>query len=456
MREYLIGTSLLLAAFCNARALAEDNLHQQAQVLESATKTGLNDDRGAQSSVEVCWSNWKASEQLKEGKNDRDGHMILLSHKQRAVNVDDPGARNWLSARDNAFQQAALTARAALADTMRIEISSSRSSAQRLLGGDQAPPSLEPIVNNLSIADKANVLVDKALDNEISKYDPKWNRNASPDQKRQAIAIGQARYQSNVAAHSELFAAGAFTVVQCEGPSTQDEGKYSVLVGLIWSPKLATIAESLWNTNLRLPPEPAGKPLEAQFDDLSKGNPNWLAYTMGARVFTDEHGERVVVGFGAVPQTAFMDADQSRASLEALTAIQQFFGEKIEADREQSKSYEQRELDSGENQFFDTGAFDAAVKARSKRMKLPGAAEIVSWRGRHPWANAKMQVVAMAWSARWAKDSTDAAKMMDASEKSMSEQGAVPEAQPRSRRKSMGEGTAIPAYSGASSSTHGF
>lgn len=423
-------------------------------VLQKPDISGATKD--VQPSVEACWEKWKNQEGLKEGKNERSGHLVLLSYSQESINQELEAA-SWLTARKLAFETAELNARAQLAGTMASEIKSDRSVAQRMFGGDDAAPALENTVKQLSIAEKTQVLAGKVLDNEISKYAPDWNNAASTQQKREAVVKLQAKLQEDIAAHSELYAAGAFTVAQCEGQSTSEGGKYSVLVGLIWSPKLAKIAEAIWNPSLKLSPEPPQHSLSEQFAAFADENPNWLAYTMGARVFTDEMGEHVVVGFGVAPQSSMMSVDKRRAGLEALAAIQRFVGEKVEANSEENERFERREYTNGESSSFDTSAFINNVKARSQDMKLAGVAEVASWRGTHPWSNAKMQVVAMAWTPKWSVDSVQAAAMMQTIEKRMNGQGAVPvssSADPKKRYK--GSGSAVPAHTGAASSTHDF
>ncbi len=129
-----------------------------------------------------------------------------------------------------------------------------------------------------------------------------------------------------------MFASGAFTVVQCEGPSREDGGKYHVLAGLIWTPKLAGRGDDLESDPHDTARDAAGA-CRQQFEAIKAENPDWLAYTMGTRVFTDENGERVIVGFGVAPQTSLMPADRSRANLAAMAAIQRFVSERLLAIR---------------------------------------------------------------------------------------------------------------------------
>ena len=357
----LLGASSLYAAEGTAPAPTP----AQTDKPLSAIENGMKAETGANQTVEQCWAKWLQDEDLKEGKNEKNGHLILVS--QFKDTVDPPEPSKWLSTRKAVFQTAEIRARAAMADTMSVLIKSDRSLVARAMGGDNAPPGMQSAAKALSLADKVNVLTDKALDNEIEKYDSNWNKDATPEQKKDAAVVVSSNIQGHMAASSALFAAGAFTAVECEGPSKEADGKYAVLVGMLWSPKLEQVAEAIWNTSYKLPAEAPGGTISEQFDSFASSNPDWMAYTMGARVLTNEKGERVVVGFGVVPQTSMMSLDKRRAGLDALVALQRFVGEKIASDRQGAESFESRELADSTIQAFDTGSFDEKNLARLER-----------------------------------------------------------------------------------------
>ncbi|PYF04147.1 hypothetical protein BJ122_104126 [Rhodopseudomonas faecalis] len=376
-------------------------------------------------SIEACWSDWLSREGLQEGKNERDNYFILVS-KQAAAISEPPDSRNWLTARQAMFAYAELEARKALAETIKTTIRSDRATAIKMMGGDNAPPSLKPAVEQLSLSDKALVLADKAVDAEIKKYDPKWSGTTA--QRQEKIAKLQVTLNQNIASSAEVFASGAFSAVQCEGPSTEDSGKYAVLVGLIWSPKLQAIAEAIWDPSIIIPPAPPKVRLKSQFDEMAAVNPDWMAYTEGVRVYTDEKGSRVVVGFGVAPKTSLASADHGRARLHGLAAIQRFLGEKIVARSSASNRFERREFSDDSATSFDTSEYNSQITAVSKDLQLTGTADVGSWRGEHPWSKAGMQVVAVAWSQAWAADSQTIGDQMRTVEQRMRKQGAVPSA----------------------------
>lgn len=450
------GATAALCLGVSAAALAQTSAPGGDAEATAALNGGAHPSASAQPpSIEQCWADWKAKEKLEDGKNEKkNGYFVYVAHEQAPV--DEPvGSRNWLVGRNAAFSYAEINARKSLAEAMRATMRSSRSAAVRTFGGDDAPPSLRPVVEQLSIVDKSLVLTDKALDAEIKKFDPKWS-GGTEAQKRAAIATEQLRINQSIERSAEMFASGAFTVVQCEGPSREDGGKYHVLTGLIWTPKLAEVAEMIWNPTLTIQRETPQAPVRQQFEAIKAKNPDWLAYTMGTRVFTDENGERVIVGFGVAPQTSLMPADRSRANLAAMAAIQRFVSERVLANTKSREAYEKRGMSDGSTQSYNLDTFNEEVKAQAADLRLKGATEILSWRGEHPWSKAKMQVVAVAWSQRWAADADAVGRAMGAAEQRMIQQGGLPKAPATAEGSSASAPTAAPVRAGAGVSTSDF
>jgi len=401
--------------------------------------------------VEECWADWLKATGLKEGKNELpDGSFSLVTPTITAVNAA-VGSKNWLAARDAAFAIAELTARQKLAEGIKTFITSDRKTAIKEFGGDQAPPSLQTAAQQLSLSDKALVLSDKAVDAEIRKYDPSWD--GSQAERADTLIKVQARLDTNISNSATLFASGAFTATQCEGPSSGDSGKYSVLIGLVWSPAVQKVAETIWDPGSKAPSVTPDVPLPDKFEQFSKEDPDWMWYTDGARVFTDEHGRRVVVGFGVAPTTSLAAADQSRARLHALAAIQRFVGEKIVSTQTEKGRFELRADESTAS--FDQSLYENNINAVSKDLELVGTAEVGSWRGEHPWGKVGMQVVAMAWSQEWSKDSAEIGKVLQALETKMQNKGAVPNVRREPPASTAGP-AAVKAKRGASSSNRDF
>jgi hypothetical protein len=126
------------------------------------------------------------------------------------------------------------------------------------------------------------------------------------------------------------------------------------------------------------------------------------------------------------------------------------------ANRIGKDAYESRGMSDGSVQSFNLGTYNEAVRAQAADLQLKGAAEILSWRGEHPWSKAKMQVVAVAWSQRWANDADAVGRAMGAAEQRMRQQGGIPRAAATGDEGVGGAPAAAPVRAGAAATTSDF
>lgn len=433
-------TSLAKVIVAAAAGLVASGAFAQDANLAGAARLATN--------VEQCWADWLASEKLTEGKNARpDGSFRLVARGQGEVNAEKSDASRWIAARDAAFSIAELNARNALAQFIGLEISSSRSFDAFMAGGDEPPPLVKDAATQLSVADKTLVLTGAALDNEIRKYIPNWDgAGRSEDAKKQEIVKIQTRLRERIASSARVFASGAFTAVQCEGPNAVD-GKYAVLTGLVWSLKLAQIGESIINPAFRLPPAAPDVSLAARLSELDRAQADWMAVTSGARVWTNELGQRLVVGFGSVPASSQASLDNTRARTRAIAAIQRFVGERIAGSDKDNVDFTYRETDDSARSF-NAAAYDLKIEAVAKTLNLSGVSEVKAWRGKHPWSGALMTTVAVVWSRSNADDAALAGQAL--------ERAARGAANAPARPGVVGAPAGAPVRSGASSTTSDF
>ncbi|MEH3145178.1 MAG: hypothetical protein PGN34_07470 [Methylobacterium frigidaeris] len=107
-------------------------------------------------------------------------------------------------------------------------------------------------------------------------------------------------------------------------------------------------------------------------------------------------------------------------------------------------------------QSFNLDAFNEEIKAQAADLQLKGATEILAWRGEHPWSKAKMQVVAVAWSKRWAADADAVGRALGAAEQRMKQQGGMPKAPAAADGNVGGAPAAAPVKAGAGVSASDF
>ena len=383
-------------------ALTSNALAQSAEAVSSIEASALNGSsfaRQQSTSIEQCWASWKKEQHLHEGSNDRpDGSSIYVGFDSSEVRGSF-GTSSWIAARGAAFTRAELSARKALAEKIGVDLRSQRETLLYKAGGDQSPP-LPGQATPPSNAERLTTLSGLALDNAIRQFDPKWNGGSLSDaeKRQQAITLmNQASEEDE--AQARVDAEGAFTAVQCEGPLSAENGSaYGVLVGLIQSPKLARVAQSITDPRIKAPPFPKKLPIDDQFAQRAAEQGDWMAFTQGARVWSDEKGDPVVIGFGVTSASSMSSADQAQARLRALVAVQRFVGEQIVARERGNGLVADTETANGQRQDLDSSVFQQRIAARAKDLHLSGVQQVGTWRGMHPVGKVPMQVVAMAWS----------------------------------------------------------
>lgn len=346
--------------------------------------------------VRQCLENWIQGQSLVLGPNPRPGSGTMFVATEVAEVRAPRGSAQWVAAREAGFTRAELQTRSALASFVATEIRSNRSVDIFAAGADEPPPPTRPATERISNAERLSTLTGLALDDAIRQFNPNWNgANMTEEQRRAQAVQQQVRVRESIAARARLFTSGAFTAYQCEGPN--DENTYSVGVVMFWSSRLQAISQMLVDPSVRLPPAPPGLPLNEQFAARARENADWLAFTGGTRVWTDERGQRVVVGFGAVAATGLASVDEQRARLRALAAIQRFAGERIESRSTEDSDFADRTTGEG-TRTFDASAFEQRIESRANQISLSGVHTVTTWRGRHPAGDVNMQVVVLRWS----------------------------------------------------------
>lgn len=389
----ILAAPLLLLAVCGTPAFTAAQPAASAEAL--ATNAGTAPLPAAQD-VNECFDRWLATQPgMSEGANQRPTGTLFIARGVAEMS-SQRGTSQWMVDRQAQFTRAELGARAALARFIGEEVNSGRIAEVFQGGTDAGAPPPRPVTEQVSLAARLNTLVGAQLDDAIRQFNPAWSGgNATEEERKAQAAREQVTVQTRVAARAQLFAAGAFTAHQCEGPNA--DGRYTVLVAMMWSLRLQEIAESIIDPARARPTVPAA-PLAEQFRLRTQENPTWLSTTMGARVWTNEKGERVVVGFGAVGGTSSASIDEDRARLQALGAIQRFFGEKVEVRDTENGQFVARENAGGERQVFDNQAFESRIESRAKTVRLQGITTLQRWRGKHPWSDTPMQVMVLVWT----------------------------------------------------------
>jgi hypothetical protein len=389
----ILAAPLLALAVCWPAAFAAAQPAASAEA--TATNAGAAPLPAAQD-VNECFDRWLATQQgMSEGANQRPAGTLFIARGVAELS-SQRGTSQWMVDRQASFTRAELSARATLARFIGEEVNSGRVAEIFQGGTDAGAPPPRPVTEQVSLAARLSTLAGAQLDDAIRQFNPTWTGgNVTEEERKAQAAREQVTVQTRVAARAQLFAAGALTAHQCEGLNA--DGRYTVVVAMMWSLRLQEIAESITDPARARPAAPT-TPLAEQFRVRTQDNPTWLSTTMGVRVWTNEKGERVVVGFGAVGGSSSASIDEDRARLQALGAIQRFVGEKVEVRDTENGQFVARENTAGDRQVFDNQAFESRIEARSKTVRLQGIATMQRWRGKHPWADTPMQVVVLVWT----------------------------------------------------------
>ncbi|MDB4409592.1 hypothetical protein N9235_02115 [Gammaproteobacteria bacterium] len=349
------------------------------------------------------WAAYLKENGLVDGLNSRNGRKFFIAMGEarvgKALKSDD-----FIKSRTVAYNKAILTAKSDLAETVGAELGSDRS-FQMFEEGGEFPPAMEKVKEELSIMDKARTLSSLALDDQIKKYDPSWDGTGkTKEEKQQKLAIQTEKYQENLKQNARLFLQGTSPIFNAEGPS--DDG-YSVVVGIVWSPNMAKVAEAMYNPSASLPPGMKKPTINKQIEDMLASNPDTLASTMGVRVWRNEKGELTVVSFAAESVKKSPTIAKKKSAMSARAQMAQFISESVVSNSSLSGNETIMAFDDESTETYDEEKFEQTISAKAKDIKLSGASSVYTWKGKHPNSGQKMFVNVLAWSPssqQWAVD----------------------------------------------------
>lgn len=399
-RVLTAGAILFLPLAAPGIAQAQESGRPQMDVtaspeLELASDGEQQAAEAAPSTPEESWNAWLDEKGLVEGENRmEDGRSFFIASATAQVRANIQTA-DWMNARQSAFNSALLGAKSQLAETVGTVLRSDRSREVLEQGGDSVPPAMQQVRKDVSLVERVHKLSAEALDAKIREFDPSWS-GGNPEEQKKKIVTLQERYQENLASSARLLLEGAVPIYNAEGDS--QEGQYSVLVGLVWSPRMMTLAESLYNPNVTVPKRGPGPSVIEQIEAELAADPDFLAISQGARVWTQEDGARVLVSFAPVHRSSSSMANNAKASLIGRGQIAQFVAEDVQARAMQKGGNAFREYGDGSDAVFNDSEFRQLVRARAQTVRIEGAVRAYSWQGQHPVAKVPMQTDVFVWS----------------------------------------------------------
>lgn len=408
-RAIRLGASMLAAALLVHPVAAQEesgaaSMPEPADIVTDSEAQAAQKGQGRTPSE--LWRKWLKKKGITEGINEIGENRTFFIASGKAQVRGDFGSKNWLNARQATFNQALLAAKSEMANTIGSVIKSDRASEVLQQGGDQMPPQLDKVRKEASTIDRMQKLTTEALDAQIKKYDPDWQGGDKEEREQKRVQI-QERYQEKVASGARLLINGATPIFNAEGDNMDQS--YTVLVGIVWSPRMAALSESLYNENIPIPKGPKGTQIVQKLKNKLQRNPDFLALSQGVRVWNKADGTKVLVSFAPVYRTRSSMVNEQKAALIGRSQIAQFVAEDI-ASRQMSDTQQTfRAYDDDSSKTFNTGEFKQLTRAKAKKIEIKGATRGFSWKGQHPNANVPMQTDVYIWSPQ----SRDMAKKLE-------------------------------------------
>ena len=383
----IINTILLLLIFSSSLAEVtafEELQYDSEEQVSIATPTDPN----------LLWQQYLSNENIKEGANVRGERIFLIAYAEAIVG-DDKNDSNFMVSRNVAFDSALAAAKKQMAAYLSSEIKSKNILILSEFSNEVPNRLKEEVGVPLSIMDKAATLTGLSLDDKIKKFDPNWDGTKKTDDERIVKMAQQGeRFTKYLTSRSIVFLQGTTPIFNAEG--TNDQGKYVVAVGIVWSGKSARVAESVYNKTVA-PPQGNKNALTIQ-DRLDNLSDKELAATLGVRVWWDEEGLPVVVSFAQAKGTGSTTIAKKKTAARARTQIAQFVAEQIESEASEKGGEEFHYYDDGSHQAFDQGAFEMSIQSRANLVQLSGLGTVLYKKIMHPITNKKIAVNVVSWS----------------------------------------------------------
>ena len=341
------------------------------------------------------WQQYLSNSNIQEGTNYKKNGQIFLIASGHAEVGKATNDSKFMDSRTFAYNRALLAAKEEMAASLALELESSRSLTLSEFGDEIAPNLYIEVAEPMSIMDKANTLTGLALDNEIKKFDPSWDGTNKTDEER-IVKMAEQReiYTEYLSSKARLFLQGATPIFNAEGPG--DDGKYSVVVGIVWSGKSTKVAESVYNPTVE-PPQGKKNSLSIQ-DRLIALSDNELAATLGVRMWWDEEGLPVILSFAQAKGTGSSIIAKKKTASRARAQVEQFVAEQIASASTTSGGEDFRYYDDGTHEAFDQSKFDMQIQANSGLIELSGIGSRIYKKITHPITNKRIAVNVVAWS----------------------------------------------------------
>ena len=312
---------------------------------------------------------------MHDGLNEKKGKQIIIQQGSAGV-MQDYGTSGWVTSRMIALQKAELRARAEIANSIALAITEGR--GMDIFEGDPDPEVTKKAAWLSENIEKVKALTGAKLDELLRK---EGVNPSDYETKEEKIAEVTEKFtqDATILACQRLSGCQIFHITEGEW-----KGQYSVFVAIVWSENLAKLSAIVKNArNYSLPKERAKKTVENTVPHNEKA----LISELGCRVYIDDKGHRVLVGYGqAAPRirskkraaSAYMRA-YGKAYIQAVSAIKHFVYEETDSKLANKMAEEFKNYGGEEATNKVVEKYHQVIKSKSTSLPLRGITKYREW-----------------------------------------------------------------------------
>jgi hypothetical protein len=394
MKNFTKSIMVILLAFFTTITFAVENVEEN-----TGEELQYNSDNHQSAVVkstdpEDLWFDYLASHNIKPGQNTKNGRIFFIAFGSQEVGKL-PNERGFIDSKDAAYRKALINAKTEISEFLGTWMKSYSVLTEKEINEDIPQSFIKAVIKPVSTADRAHLLTDLTLDDQIKKFDPTWDgtNKAKKVEIIDKIVEQNQKYVEHMSSYAREFIQGASPIFTAEGVS---DGTYTVTVGIVWSFKSAKVAEAIYLPNTTMPK--GKKHLLTINDRLNKMSNTELAASMGIRIWRDESGMPAVVSFAQADGKGFKSIAKKKTTLKAKTEIAKFVAEMIESDATANINEVMQAYNDDSTKAFNNSDFEAKIEARQKGVNLSGISTIHYRKFRHPASDKKMVVNVMVWT----------------------------------------------------------
>ena len=362
------------------------------------------------------------SQGLKQGESEEGGRSLLVWLAVSPISLP-PSDKNFVAARNIAFQKAMLMVKQQCAEYMETRVSSemvldmgspgadrAAADAKRLQreglaqeGAIQVAKALNSDVkarNAPAVLQTAGLYGEKILENKMKEelvkkgIDP----NKPVDQQQVKAVLNTSSFKNKTRATARARCTGIKVMASFEQNPATGQGELGVVT--VWTRKLHQIADAVINGNYTLIPK--GEPGVPITQHIPQDERTLLS-TYGTQMVRNEKGEYVLLAFAqSQPQSKSQQSITiafNSARLQGQGMIRSFLGEAISSTNSMMQREESTEFEDESNEGKIESTSRNKIEAVAEKLSIKGMQEAHRWQTLHPANQGPVVGVVIEWKA---------------------------------------------------------